>query len=145
MKGFVPVTKASLFEMAKNCREEISRQEASERTECLDHYVSKEKARMETSPWYWPFTKRKARFAFDEESIKAYSAGKEYPMFYGDPFRYIKDDANNSQRWLDKIEHLAQSDYAGEPIQIDLKTFQRLSNPTRYYWVRAEGIYYTVN
>lgn len=146
MKGFVPVSKASLLEMVVNCRKEIDSQQASEKAEWLDRYVTQERERMITRRWYrlWQFPK-KSHFACDEASVIAYSASIDYPMFDGCPFQMIEKDANNSRRWVDRIERLAQSDYAGEPIQIDLDTFQRLSEPHRYYWVRASGICYTVN
>lgn len=145
MKGFVPVTKTALLAMVDNCREEIVNQTASEKAETLDRFVSQEKKRMATRNWYRLWQLPAARFNFDEASVMAYADTIDYPMFDGNPFDHIESDAKNSHSWLNRIERLAESEYAGEPIQLDMKTFLRLSEPHRYYWVRAEGICYTVH
>jgi len=143
MKGFISVTKQALLEMASNCRKEIASQLAHEKAEQLDLFVSIEKERMTSRRWYRLFTLPKARFNFDEESVLAYAASIEYPMFEGNPFTTLERDAENSFNWIAKLERIAESQYSGEPIQIDVKTFTRISEPHRYYWVQV-GFYYTV-
>lgn len=64
-------------------------------------------------------------------------------MFSGYPFEMLEKDAANSHRWLDKLERIATSQFAGEPIQIDGKMFLRLSEPDNYYWATI-GICYTI-
>jgi hypothetical protein len=143
MKGFIPVTKQALLEMASNCRKEIANQLVSEKAEQIDRFVSREKERMTSRRWYRLFTLPKARFDFDEESVMAYAASIDYPMFEGNPFTTLEKDAENSLNWIARLERIAESQYSGEPIQIDIKTFTRISEPHRYYWVQV-GFYYTV-
>ena len=143
MKGFVPVTKASLLEMVANCRQAITIDVAEHTAEHLDLLVSREKERMTTRRWYRLWTLPQARFDFNEESVKAYAASIDYPMFEGNHFTAIEQDARSSHRWLDRIERLATSEYAGEPIQLDMTSFLRLSEPDRYFWAKA-GFYYSI-
>ena len=143
MEGFIPVTKQALLNMASNCRKEIANQLVSEKAEHIDSFVSREKERMTSRRWYRLFTLPKARFNFNEESVLVYAASIDYPMFEGNPFTALEKDAENSFNWIARLERIAQSQYSGEPIQLDVKTFTRISEPARYYWVQA-GLYYTV-
>ncbi len=143
MKGLVPVTKASLLEMIGNCREEIDNQAARHMAERMDRFVSQEKERMTTRRWYRLFILPKARFSFNEESIMAYAAKQDYAMFDCNPFDALVKDAANSHRWLDQLERIARSEYAGEPIQIDVNTFMRINEPDAYYWATS-GSFFSV-
>lgn len=143
MKGFIPVSKASLQEMIDNCRKEIDNQAARHKAERMDRFVSQEKERTTTRRWYRLWILPAARFAFNEESIMAYAANQHYDMFDCNPFDSLVKDAANSHRWLDKLERLAMSDYAGEPIQIDIDTFSRINEPDAYYWTTS-GSFYSV-
>lgn len=141
MKGFIPVTKTALLEMIVNCRFEIDNQAAKHKAERIDRFVSNEKERMTTRRWYRLFILPKARFGFNEESIMAYAANQDYAMFDCNPFDALVKDAANSHRWLDKLERLAMSEYAGEPIQIDIDTFSRINEPDGYYWATSGSFY----
>lgn len=144
MKGFVPVTKDSLLEMVANCRQEVNSQEKEELRNRIDRYIKDEKERMTTRRWYRLFILPKARFAFDDESVTEYSANREYAMFDGCPLHSIKQDAKNSRRWLDRFKGMADSDYSGEPILLDINTFDRLAYPEKRYWATI-GICYTLS
>ena len=143
MKGFVPVTKDSLLAMLAECREEVAIQAKEETRDRIDRFVKTEKERMTTRRWYRLFILPKARFAFDDDSVKAYADTIDYPLFDGNPFDSIESDAKNSLAWIARLERVAMCEQAGEPIQIDMKTFMRLSDPSRYYWATI-GICYSV-
>lgn len=143
MKGFVPVTKTALLEMIGNCRKEIANQAATHKAERIDRFVTNEKERMTTRRWYRLFILPAARFDFNEESIMAYAANQHYDMFDCNPFDSLVKDADNSHRWLDQLERIATSNYAGEPIQLDVKTFMRINEPDAYYWATT-GSFYSV-
>jgi hypothetical protein len=143
MKGFVPVTKTALLEMIGNCRFEIDNQAAKHKAERIDRFVTNEKERMTTRRWYRLFILPAARFDFNEESVLAYADSIDYPMFNGNPFTSLENDVANSHRWLDQLERIATSNYAGEPIQLDVKTFTRINEPDAYYWATT-GSFYSV-
>lgn len=143
MKGFVPVTKASLLSMLVECRETVFDQANEETRERIDRFVNKEKERISTRRWYRLWTLPKARFNFNDESVKAYADTIDYPMFDGNPFDQIESDAKNSLAWIARLERVAMSEHSGEPIQLDMKTFMRISEPARYYWATI-GICYSV-
>jgi hypothetical protein len=141
MKGFIPVTKTALQAMIDNCREEIVKQAVKHHSEQIDRFIAYEKERMTTRHWYRLFILPKARFDFNEESIMAHAANQDYAMFDCNPFVSLVRDAANSNRWLDKLERLAMSEYAGEPIQIDINTFSRINEPDSYYWATSGSLY----
>lgn len=143
MKGFVPVSKQSLLSMLVECRETVHDQVNEETRNRIDRFVDREKERMTTRRWYRLWTLPKARFDFDDASVKAYADTIDYPMFDGNPFDSIEFDAENSLAWIARLERVAMSEHSGEPIQIDMKTFMRISEPARYYWATI-GIYYSV-
>ncbi len=144
MKGFVSVTKDSLLAMLAECREVVASQVEEETKNQIDYFVDKEKRRSTTRWLFGIMPPSKPRFAFDAESVKAYAASVDYPMFEGDPFSYTENDAANSLKWIARLERVAMSEHSGEPIQIDMKTFMRISEPARYYWARAQGLYYSI-
>lgn len=141
MEGFVPVSKASLLEMLANCRKQIDIDRATNKAKRIDKYISDEKERCSTRVWYRLWMLPTARFAFNEESVIAYSASRHYKMFPGCPIIMIEMDAENSNRWLNKLERIANSQFADEPIQIDAKMFLRLSEPDNYYWATVRMCY----
>lgn len=141
MKGFIPVSKQALLEMIGNCRTAIDNQAAKHKAERMDRFVTNEKERMTTRRWYRLFMLPAARFNFNEESILAYAASQHYDMFDCDPFESLTKDAANSHRWLDQLERIAISNYAGEPIQLDAKTFLRINEPGAYYWATSGSFY----
>ena len=144
MKGFVPVNKSALLEMVDNCRKVVANDMAANTAKLIDKFVSEEKERMTTRRWYRLFILPAARFNFDEASIRAYAAAIDYPIYDWDPFTSMEKDAANSYAWLDRVERLAECEYAGEPIQLDMKTFLRLSEPDRYFWAEYISLYYSV-
>lgn len=144
MKGFVPVSKNSLLEMLAECREETAMQFEAETADRIAYLIKQEKERMTTRRWYRLWILPKARFAFDDESVKEYSANMDYPLFDADPFHSVEQDANNSLQWIDRLERVALSEHSGEPIQLDMKTFMRISQPARYYWATC-GSFYTLD
>ena len=144
MKGFVPVTKDSLLAMLAECREEVACQEKEETSDRIQRFIDKEKKRISTRCWYRLWTLPRARFDFDDESVKAYADTIEYAMFDSNPLKRIASDATNSLQWIARLERVAMSEYSGEPIQIDMKTFMRISEPARYYWATI-GLCNSVN
>ena len=144
MKGFVPVTKQGLFEMLADCREEVAFQVEEETNKHIIRFIEQEQERITNRRWYRLFTLPKARFAFDDDSVKAYANTIDYPMFDGNPFKYIKSDAKNSLGWITQLERVASCEQAGEPIQIDMQTFMRLSNPSNYFWARYSSFHYSI-
>lgn len=141
MKGFVPVTKESLLAMLAECREEVARQVAEETRNLIDRFIKAEKERMTTRRWYRLFILPKARFAFDDDSVKAYTDTIDYPMFDWNPFDNIESDAKNSLAWIARLGLVAMSEHSGEPIQLDMQTFMRISKPSRYYWATTDICY----
>lgn len=138
MKGFVPVTKESLLAMLAECRDEVAYQIREETRNQIDRFVKTEKERMTTRRWYRLFILPKARFAFDDDSVKAYADTIDYPLFDGNPFDNIESDAKNSLAWIARLERVAMSEHSGEePIQLDIQTFMRISEPHRYYWATS--------
>ena len=144
MQGFVPVNKTDLLEMVSNCRAAIVADFEENTAERIARYIKSEQERMQTRRWYRLWMLPAARFAFNDESVKEYSANRQYEMFSGCPLNSLQQDKDNSGRWLDKIERLATSHYAGEPIQLDTKTFLRLSSPEKYHLVHI-GMCYTLD
>lgn len=144
MKGFVPVTKDSLLEMVANCRAAIDADLKEKSDARIALYISREQERMNTRRWYRLFMLPAARFSFDEKSVREYSANRFYDMFDGCPFEMLKKDAENSHNWLDKLENMATSHFAGEPILLDSKTFDRISQPEKYHWARS-GLCYSLS
>lgn len=145
MKGFVPVTKASLLQMVEDSREALDGQVDEETDKVFAEYLEQEKERISKRRLFGLMPPPKARFAFNLESVKEYSNNrKDYDLFDGCPFKFIERDAQNSNRWLDTLERMAQSQFAEEPILLEVVDFNRLSSPERYYWVRSDGFYYTI-
>lgn len=141
MEGFVPVTKDSLLAMLAECREEIANQVVEHTRERIERFIDNEKERVTTRRWYRLFILPKARFAFDDDSVKAYAATIHYDMFDCNPFDNIEKDKDNSLAWVARLERVAMSQHAGEPIQLDMKTFMRISEPARYYWATTGSFY----
>jgi hypothetical protein len=144
MKGFIPVTKDSLLSMLAECREEVANDVADETRGYIDRFIKQEQARITSRRWYRLWMLPAARFAFDDESVKAYANTIDYPMFEGSPFKGIESDAKNSLEWIARLERVAMSEHSGEPIQIDINTFMRISEPARCYWARARGFYCSI-
>lgn len=144
MKGFVPVTKGSLLAMLAECREETASQVVEHTRERIERFIDSEKRRSTTRRLFGLMPPPKPRFAFNDESVKAYAASIDYPSFEGDPFTSIELDAENSSLWIARLERVAMSEHSGEPIQLDMKTFIRISEPARHYWAR-KGIHYSVH
>ena len=143
MKGFVPVNKASMLSMLADCRQALDSQVESETQNRINRFVKAERERMTIRRWYRPFMLPNARFAFDDDSVVAYANSLDYPVFDGSPFLKIKEDARHSLVWIDKLERVAMSEHSGEPIQLDMKTFMRISEPAAYHWATV-GICYSI-
>lgn len=144
MKGFVPVTKESLLSMLAECRNEVANQVVEETRNCIDRFIDSEKERTTTRKWYRLFILPKARFNYNDASVKAYADTIDYHMFDGSPFDSIEQDAKNSLAWIAKLERVAMSEHSGEPIQLDMQTFMRVSKSSHYYWATT-GICYSVH
>lgn len=143
MKGFVPVTKASMLSMLADCRQTLGNQINKQTQNRIDKFVKTEKKRIETRRWYRLFLLPKARFAFDDDSVKAYADSLTYNIFDSSPFLSIEEDARHSMVWLDRLEKVAMSEHSGEPIQLDMETFMRISEPAQHWWARI-GICYSI-
>lgn len=144
MKGFVPVTKQSLLDMLEECAEAIELDYTEKFNNRIDLYKERETAQINTRKWYRLFFLPKARFEIDNlESIVEYSKNRYYESFSGCPLETLISDKNNSLLWVIDLARMASSEYSGEPILIDIKTFNRLSNPFNYHWASI-GFCYTV-
>jgi hypothetical protein len=145
VQGFVPVTKQALLTMVDLCKVAVLEQVELETTKLVNKLVKQEIARSSTRRWYRLFYIPKSRFAYDTESVKVFASRQDYPMFEGNPFMGIDRDAINSYKWLNNLKAIADSNYSGEPITIDIKTFSRLSDPSKYWWANPNMFYYSVN
>ncbi len=135
MKGFVPVTKESLAIMLGDCLKVIATDYATQVDAHIQRIVSKEIERTKTRRWYRFWTLPKRRFTYDKESVIKWSGEIDYPMFDGCPFKALKTDEKRSIAWVNRLARVASNNHAGEPIQLDMGTFQRISEPDRYIWV----------
>lgn len=136
MKGFVPVTKASLLAMVAECRLEIVHQEIIMTDAFINSSIKDEKDRMQTREWFRLFRKPKARFAFNRASVLSY---------YRESYHLIERDVENCNFILDRLERMATSEYAEEPILLNADDFGRLSYPSRYKWVWGNYFSYAWN
>ena len=139
MDGFIPVTKGDLVDMVKNSHVCLSEDYAKEKQKILEEYIQEDKKRASTPKWYLLGKCHKPRFSWTEHGVIAWSSSLDRPMFEGCPFKRLKLDRENSRRWLDSLHRVATSKRAGEPIQLDLTTFQRLNSPEGYMWVNSSG------
>jgi hypothetical protein len=144
MKGFVPVTKASLLVMCEECFEEIEKEYHKKYRKRVDLYISEEKQRISTRRWYRLWMLPKARFDIDSlESIENYSANRYYETFDSCPLKSLEKDMKNSVKWVSSLVGIANSRHSGEPIQLDIETFERISSPPTFHWVNV-GMFYTL-
>lgn len=143
MNGFVPVTKQSLLTMVQNSREALQADFDEKYQNRIDKYISREETRVNSRRWYRLWLKPKPRFLATVKGVEEYSTNCDYEMWGGCPLQFLKADFDYSTRWLNRLKNLATSEFSGDPIQLDLKTFQRLSTPYKYNWVNI-GIFYTL-
>jgi len=146
MNGFVPVSKANLLEMSLNCLEAIEKDYTKKTDDVVFWYIEKENLRTTVPKWYRLWILPKPRFNIcDVDSVVKYSHNRTYEMFTECPFKSLDDDKINSIKWVESLKALVDSNYAGEPIQLDLKTFKRISKPDYCAWVSRSKFYYTVS
>lgn len=141
MKGFIPVTKASLLSMLVECRETVYDQFNENTQDRIERFIDNEKDRCSKRRLFGLLNPPRPRFNYNEESVRAYAATIHYDMFDCDPFESIEKDKNNSLRWLDRLARIAMSEHSGEPIQIDMDTFLLISEPAHYYWATTGNFY----
>lgn len=141
MRGFVPVTKASLLAMVEDCRLEIVHQVTVETDKQVNSWIKSEEKSSNTRRWFGLVNPPKARFSFDRASVIAFSKAFQYDMFDGCPIERILEDEKYSNLWLDKMEKLATSEHSGEPILLDIHTFNRLSRPETVWWASKSWSY----
>lgn len=141
MKGFVPVTKASLLSMLVECREVVQDQFLEHSRERIERFIDKEKERCSKRRLFGLINPPRPRFDYNEEGVKAYAATIHYDMFDGNPFDMIEKDRVNSLRWIARLERIAMSEHSGEPIQIDMDTFMLINEPASYYWATTGNFY----
>ena len=144
MKGFVPVTKDSLLAMLADCREEVESQFIEHSRERIERFIDREKDRCSKRRLFGLINSPRPRFNYTHESVKAYAETIDYPMFEGNPFTNIEKDRDNSLRWIARLERVAMSEHSGEPIQLDMDTFIRISEPARYYWAMCSSFGYAL-
>ena len=144
MNGFVPVTKENLAIMLSSCLAIIETDYKEELNKTVNHLIASETRRTTESKWYRLFILPKPRFDYNAADVIEWSGKQEYPIFEMDPFESLEKDKEHSIGWVKRLFAVADSTFAGEPIQLDLKTFQRISNPSRYRWVSATGFCYTL-
>jgi len=135
VKGFVPVTKQALLEMVNNCRVAIKQDFEEKYSKTINSYIEQEKERCSKKVWYRLWQLPAPRFDYDDiGSIEAFSASRTYDMFEACPLIMLEHSVETSESWVKRIGSIALSEYSGEPIQIDINTFQRLSCPEKYHW-----------
>ncbi len=141
MKGFVPVSKANLLAMVNNSRQVLERALAEETAYHILRIQKRERERANTRKWYRLFVLPNPRFEYTDDATIEYANNRDYPLFDCSPFHSLECDYKNSSRWLDRLENIANSENAGEPILVDIKTFDRISMPENYYWVQVTLCY----
>lgn len=135
MKGFIPVTKASLLEMLENCRYAVEEQYNCKFSAVVNNYIESEKKRITTRKWYRLWMLPKPAFNFNEKSVISYAETYPYALFEVNPFKMLDDSFDEAMNWIDDKEEMFSSIHAGEPIQIEIKMFERLNTPMRFKWV----------
>lgn len=142
MKGFVPVTKASLLAMVEDCRLEVVHQVTVETDKVINSWINSEEKRSSTRRWFGLVKPHKPRFSFNRASVIAFSKAFKYDIFECCPIEHILEDEKHSNRWLDKMEKLAISEHSGGPIiLLDIHTFNRLSRPETVWWASKNWTY----
>lgn len=135
MKGFVPVSKADLLTMLCECKEMISYRYFQRFDQEIASYIESEKERISERKWYRLWLLPKAQFEFTEKGVLEYAASFSYGMLETNPFETLKKSRKSAEDWVESLEAIAESQYAGEPIQLDINTFKRISRPNKYMWV----------
>ena len=137
MKGFVPVSKTDLLTMLYDCKEMISYRYFRRFDQEVAEYIESEKKRISERKWYRLWILPKARFEFTEEGVLEYAKNYPYDMLETNPFKNLKESRKSSESWVESLEAIAESQYAGDPIQLDIETFKRISRPHKYMWVSS--------
>ena len=135
MKGFVPVSKADLLTMLCECKEMISYRYFQRFDQEIASYIESEKERISERKWYRLWLLPKAQFEFTEKGVLEYAKSFRYGLLEANPFKTLKNSRKSSEAWVESLEAIAESQYAGEPIQIDIQTFKRISRPNKHMWV----------
>ena len=142
MKGFVPVSKADLLTMLCECKEMISYRYFQRFDQKIASYIESEKERISERKWYRLWALPKARFEFTEKGVLEYAANFRYGMLETNPFETLKKSRKDAEKWVESLQAIAESQYAGEPIQLDINTFKRISRPNKYMWVSTNWAFY---
>lgn len=145
MKGFVPVTKEGIIEMLSACREETDKQRLELIAKHVGRIIKREQERTIVRRWYRLWTLPAARFAYNEPDVIEWANALEYAMFDESPFKTIEKDYDYTIRWIDSLLRVANSNHAGEPIELDINTFERISSPELYLWVSGSVFYRTLS
>lgn len=144
MSTTIPVKKRTLKRMVERAMAAAENQFKVEWKETLDYFINQEKERSNSRRWYRLWIKPAPRFSFDEESVIKHVNARSYGMFDISPFISLEADLKNTKRWLGDYAQIAESHSAEEPIALAMKTFRRLDEPHRFIWVRAGGLFYTL-
>lgn len=144
MKGFVPVTKASILSMLDNCETELRLQVEKEVLKRVEYLIKAEQERCSKRRFFGLLKPHQPRFEYTEAGARERSAKIKYELFDGDPFRTLENDASNSERWIARLRKVAKSENAGEPILLEMSTFMRISQPARYLWADSSPFYYSI-
>lgn len=143
MKGFVPVTKTSLLTMIELSEIALQNDFDKKYQSNVDSFIKEEKERSTRRRWYRLWMLPNPRFSYTTEGVETFSANSYYSSFEGCPFFALKQDFKNSKQWLERLKHIATSQYSEEPIELEFSVFQRISSPEKYKWV-STGIFYTL-
>jgi hypothetical protein len=144
MKGFVPVTKASLLSMVEECLDALESDFRNKYADRIERYIDQENQRVSTRKWYRLWMLPKPQFDVNSlESLENYSANRPYALYEDCPLKMLRRDRENSIQWVNSLKNIAECEHSGEPILIDIDTFKRISDPFNYNWVNI-GIFFTL-
>lgn len=135
MKGYVPVSKADLLTMLYECKEVIVYRYFQRFEHTISLYIESEKERISKRKWYRLWLLPKPRFEFTEKGVLEYAKNYSYGFCETSPFKTLKVTRKDSENWIESLEAIAENDYAGQPIQLDIQTFKRISRPQKFMWV----------
>ena len=138
MKGLVPVTKANLASILTECIQVIRSDYNDKVQNFINIYIEKEIKRSKTRKWYRLWLLPKLRFNLTDNGTIEYYNSLSYGIFEQSPFKTLKATKECSIEWVMGLMQICENTKAGDPIQIDIDTFKRISNPERYRWVSTD-------
>lgn len=136
MKGFVPVSKADLYEMAENAISQINNAYPVVIRGLMNEALKKDKKRASERRLFG-LLKPHARLLNENSTFEEFKKAATILIdndWYHNPFVRIERKYERVIAYYDDFRDMALNDYAGEPILISLEDFQTLSRPENNYF-----------